>query len=72
MSAPFDPAKWLETFTAAGGSYGIAFGRTGERLCLMVVNVEAFEVERHTVHLIGHPERRAALIALIKERSMIA
>jgi hypothetical protein len=65
----FDPAAWLEGFAEAGGSYAV----TSEgRLWLGIIGMPAFGAERHTVQLIGHPERSEAIKSLVRERCLIS
>jgi hypothetical protein len=65
----FNPTEWLEAFTADGGAYALA---PDGRLWLGVLNVAAVDVERSTADLIRHPERREAIVAVIRERCLIA
>ena len=65
----FDPAAWLDGFAEAGGSYAV----TSEgRLWLGIIGMAATGAERHTVRLVGHPERTEAIKALVRERCLIA
>jgi hypothetical protein len=68
MADTFDPAGWLAAFEAAGGSYAVA---PDGRLWLFTAEVGA-SLAFHTAQIAGHPERSAALTAIVKERCLIA
>ena len=68
MSAPFDPAAWLEAFTAAGGSYALL---PSGRLWLGVVGIPD-SLAGIVSEIVGQPDRRLAVTSLVKQRAVHA
>lgn len=63
----FDPAAWLDAFTAAGGTYAIG---AGDRLWLGTFDI-AGNSDASTALLAGHPEWVEAIKAVVRERCLI-
>ena len=59
----FDPATWLRDFRAVGGDVTVRAGS----MWIETADV-AMSLERFTSLIIGHPERRDAIKAIVLER----
>jgi hypothetical protein len=64
----FDPARWLADFTSAGGSYALL---PSGRLWLGVVGIPK-HLSGILAQIVGHPDRRAAVTDLVKQRAVHA
>ena len=62
----FDPAEWLDAFTAAGGSYALL---PSGRLWLGVVGIPD-SLAGVLSRIVGQPDRRAAVTGLVKQRAV--
>lgn len=71
MSAPFDPAAWLERYTAAGGCYSLA---DGDIVFFWPAPAEWRPAAVRDIYreVEDQPDRRGAVNALVRERCLIA
>jgi len=68
VSAPFDPAAWLDAYESDGGSYAVT---PDGRLWLGIIGFVGGDLSKHTLPLIAHPERVEAIKALVRERCFL-
>lgn len=62
----FDPSRWLASFEAGGGSYALL---PSGRLWLGALGISQ-DLTDALAEIVGHPERRAAVTDLVKQRAM--
>jgi hypothetical protein len=64
----FNPAAWLDAYTAAGGTYALS----GDGSLWLGKFDHRATIEPHTAELLSDPERVAAFKAMLRERCLIA
>ena len=61
----FEPAAWLKSLTTIGGGYALTSGR---QLAFMGDRCDGEDLAMVMAHLIGNPDRQAAIKRAIEQR----